>query len=109
MQVIGKLLPGNSSTKIWSQRLNWCVSTAYFLFVPSEVLIEPWVEVFSNMKDNSPVKIVPTDQVGFQLSGWKSDIDKHSFVWTLNRPLGVIIYTEGGLNGNFFGNTSFPW
>ena len=73
------------------------------------MLIEPSVEVFSNMKDKRPVKIVPTDQVGFQLSGWESDIEKHSLVCALNRPLGVIIYTEGGLNGNFLGKTNFPW
>ena len=61
------------------------------------------------MKDKSPVKIVPTDQVGFQVSGWASDIEKHSLVRTLNLPLGVIIYIEGGLNGNFLGKTNFPW
>lgn len=43
------------------------------------------------MKLNNPVKIVPTDQAGFQVSGWKSEILRHSRVLVLNRPLGVII------------------
>lgn len=30
-----------------------------------------------------------TDQRGFHVSGWKSDIDRQSFVLGLNLPLGV--------------------
>lgn len=44
---------------------------------------------FSNMMLKSPVKIVLTLQAGFQVSGWKSEIDKQSLLLGLNRPLGV--------------------
>ena len=30
------------------------------------------------IKLSSPVRIVDTDQAGFQVSGWKSLIDKHN-------------------------------
>lgn len=43
------------------------------------------------IKLSSPVKMVDTDQAGFQVSGWKSLIDKQSLVLHLNLPLGVIM------------------
>jgi hypothetical protein len=46
--------------------------------VPSEDSVEPEVGVFSTIKLNKPVRIVETDQAGFQVSGWKSDIDRHN-------------------------------
>lgn len=38
-------------------------------------------------------------KIAHQLSGWKSDMDKHSFWCTAKRPLGVIMMMEGGLYG----------
>lgn len=46
--------------------------------VPSDDSVDPEVGVFSTIKLKRPVKIVDTDQAGFQVSGWKSDIDKHN-------------------------------
>lgn len=46
--------------------------------MPSEDSVEPAVGVFSTMKLNKPVRIVETDHAGFHVSGWKSDIDRHS-------------------------------
>lgn len=48
------------------------------------------------MKDSSPVKMVPTLHSGFQVSGWKSLMDRQSRVLVWNRPFGVIMYTAGG-------------
>lgn len=84
-------------------------------------MILPVVSVFSSMNDNRPVSIDATLQAGFQFSrnqtneelckalpGWKSDILRQSLVEGLKRPLGVIMYIEGGANGYCEGNTSFP-
>lgn len=38
-------------------------------------------------------------QAGFQLSGWKSLMDRHSRWPVLKRPFGVNIITEGGCKG----------
>ncbi len=40
--------------------------------------VEPEVGVVSTMKLSKPVKIVLTDHAGFQVSGWKSEMDKHN-------------------------------
>ena len=61
------------------------------------------------MKERRPVNIVETDQAGFHVSGWKSDMERHKRVFGLNRPDGVVIYILGGLNGYSAGKTSFPW
>ena len=44
-----------------------------------------------------------------EFTGWKSLIDRQSFWLTLKRPFGVVIYIDGGLNGNSKGNTNLPW
>ena len=49
-----------------------------------------------------------TAQEVFQVSGWKSLIDKHSLVLVRKRPLGVYMSTEGGLKGYSFGNSRTP-
>lgn len=54
------------------------------------------------------MRIVPTDHKGFQDSGWKSLIDKQSFVLVWNRPEGVDIMIEGGLNGYWEGKMTLP-
>lgn len=38
----------------------------------------PRVGPFSTMKLSRPVRMVETDHAGFQVSGWKSVIDKHN-------------------------------
>ena len=55
-----------------------------------------------------PVRMVETDQVGFQLSGWKSDIERQSRVSGRKRPLGVTIVIDGGLRGYSEGNLTRP-
>lgn len=49
------------------------------------------------------------EHVAYQVSGWKSLMDKHSRVLVLNRPDGVHIIIDGGLNGYDAGNISLPW
>ena len=41
----------------------------------------------SSMKERTPLRMEETDQAGTQVSGWKSDIERHSRVFVLNRPL----------------------
>ena len=38
----------------------------------------PRVGPFSTMKLSRPVRMVDTDQAGFQVSGWKSVMERHS-------------------------------
>jgi hypothetical protein len=45
------------------------------------------------------VRTDETAQSGFQVSGWKSLMDRQSFEFVLNRPFGVHIMMPGGLNG----------
>ena len=40
-----------------------------------------------------------TDHSGFHVSGWKSLMDRHSFVLVLKRPDGVSMRIEGGRYG----------
>ena len=51
------------------------------------------------MKLSSPVRMVATDQAGFQLSGWKSLMERQRRVLISKRPLGVSIMIRGGLKG----------
>ena len=51
------------------------------------------------MKLSSPVRMVATDQAGFQVSGWKSLMDRHRRVLIWNLPFGVIMMMRGGLKG----------
>ena len=41
------------------------------------------------MKDRRPVRMVLTLQAGFQVSGWKSEIERQRRVLVLKRPEGV--------------------
>lgn len=59
----------------------------------------PVVEDSSFMNERVAFRIVPTCQMGFQHSGWKSLKEKHIFVFGLNLPDGVINRIPGGLNG----------
>ena len=52
-------------------------------------MVEPTVGAESSQKVYSPVITEETDQRGFQVSGWKSLIDRHSLVFGLNLPFGV--------------------
>lgn len=42
------------------------------------------------MKLSNPVKIVDTDQAGFQVSGWKSLIERHSLKEIINETMTVM-------------------
>jgi hypothetical protein len=64
---------------------------AKLFFADTVVSIDPVVNVSSSINDNSPVKMVDTDHAGFQVPGWKSDMERQSLVLVANRPLGVII------------------
>lgn len=48
------------------------------LTAQSEVSMLPRVGPFSTMKLSRPVRMVETDHAGFQVSGWKSVMDKHN-------------------------------
>lgn len=61
------------------------------------------------MKERRPVRIVATDQAGFHVSGWKSEMERQSRVLVLKRPEGEIMYMLGGRKGYSMGNTSLPW
>lgn len=43
------------------------------------------------MNDKSPVSMVATDQAGFHVSGWKSEMERQRRVLVLKRPEGVIM------------------
>lgn len=51
---------------------------ALTLTVKSDVSMLPRVGPFSTMKLRSPVRMVETDQAGFQVSGWKSVMERQS-------------------------------
>jgi hypothetical protein len=70
---------------------------AYVLLALFVVVILPEVGVSSFINDINPMRMVDTDQLGFQSSGWKSLMLRHSRVLSWNLPLGVYIITEGGL------------
>lgn len=57
--------------------------------------MEPTVSSEPSIKESNPVKTAETDHSGFQVSGWKSDIDRQSFWLHLKRPCGVHMYTAG--------------
>ena len=69
----------------------------------------PKVGAESSINACNPIKIVDTDHIGFHVSGWKSDMDKHKRVLGLKRPEGVNMRIEGGLSGYSGGNLSLPW
>jgi hypothetical protein len=60
------------------------------------------------MNDSNPVSIVATLQAGFQVPGWKSDMEKQIFLSGWNRPEGVNILIPGGLKGYSAGKMSTP-
>ena len=54
-----------------------------------------------------PSATLATFHAGFHVSGWKDDMDMHSFWPVANRPFGVHMYRSGGLNGYCSGNLIF--
>lgn len=70
--------------------------------------MEPTVSSDPSMKERRPVSTADTDQSGFQVSGWKSDMERQSFWLHLKRPCGVHMYTAGGLYGYSSGNWRRP-
>lgn len=82
-----------SSWKVLSERLYWCERRASLDLCETEVWIDPTVSSDPSMKDSKPVNTAETDHSGFHVSGWKSDMDKHSFWLHLKRPCGVHMYT----------------
>ena len=83
-------------------------SRAKALFCARVEVVEPTVGAESSQNVYSPVRTEETDHRGFQVSGWKSLIDKHSLVFGLNLPFGVSMEIAGGLNGYSDGNFSLP-
>lgn len=75
----------------------------------SDVSILPNVGSFSIIKLYNPVNIVDTLHMGFHVSGWKSDMERHSLRFGWNLPEGVSIITDGGFKGYSFGKINFPW
>ena len=66
--------------------------------------------VFSSlfMKLTRAVRIVSVFQTGFQVSGWKSDIERQILFFGSNLPDGVIIMIPGGFIGYSVGKSSLP-
>ena len=83
---------GNTFRNLGLEELKEAEDCAKCFFVDIDVSIDPVVNVSSNINDSKPVKIVDTDHAGFQVPGWKSDIDRQSLVLVANRPFGVIIF-----------------
>mmetsp|Transcript_34944 Transcript_34944/g.73701 ORF Transcript_34944/g.73701 Transcript_34944/m.73701 type:complete len:222 (+) Transcript_34944:162-827(+) len=73
------------------------LSAASFRFVAALVSMLPVVGLLSIMKEYNPINIVEMLHMGFHVSGWKSDMLRHSLRLGLKRPLGVSIMTPGGL------------
>lgn len=90
-------------------QLNRLDSLASFLLVDSDVVMLPVVASTPVMKESRPVRMVATDQLGFQDSSWKSDILRQSLLLTSKRPEGVDILIRGGLNGYSGGKVTLPW
>lgn len=84
---------GKRSLKVLSARLNACDAIARRRFSASSLLMEPVVISLPTMNESKPLIILPTLHIGFQDSGWKSDMDRHSFSLHLKRPCGVHMYT----------------
>lgn len=84
-------------------------AVANYLFY--EVLVCTHPVVFSSLlkKLINAVRIVSTFQQGFQVSGWKSEMDRHILCFGANLPLGVIIIMPGGFIGYSVGNINLPW
>ena len=70
--------------------------------------MQPVVTSSEFMKEMSAVRMVSTFQMGFQVSGWKSEIDRHMRFIGSNLPEGVIIMMPGGFIGYSGGNMIFP-
>lgn len=54
-------------------------------------LIDFFTSSTLTIKERRPVRMVETDQAGFHVSGWKSDIERHNRELVLNLPEGVVI------------------
>lgn len=52
-----------------------------------------------SMNDRRPVRMVATDQAGFQVDGWNDVMEVQILVSGLNRPDGVKSLMSGGLKG----------
>ena len=78
-------------------------------FVCSEVLMEPTVRAEPSMKDRSPTRTVLVLQIGFHVSGWKSDMERQRRVPGVKRPDGVSMTMRGGFSGYSGGKVNLPW
>ncbi len=63
----------------------------------------------SSMKDSRPVRMDATLHMGFHVSGWKSDMERHSRRLVSKRPFGVSIIIAGGLKGYSGCNIGGEW
>lgn len=93
---------GNSLLKVRVLLFHSLDSLAYFLIMAGESGVQrsdPVVMSSETMKLRRPSKIVPTDQLGLHVSGWKLDMLKQSSWSVTNRPFGVVILMPGALYG----------
>ena len=86
---------GKSSTNFSFRRFSAPESLASLCRTAFGVSIEPYVVASSTINERSPVRIVPADHAGFQVSGWKSDIERLNFIWNqgrkhLHRPYSLV-------------------
>ena len=100
---------GKRRQNVLSRQLYSSDCAAYCRFCSRLVSMLPNVGFDSIMKEYRPVRIVETDHIGFQLSGWKSDMERQSLRFGWNLPEGVHMRTLGGLSGYSLGKINFPW
>jgi len=92
---------GCSKFQGWLRAANWR------LWASLDV-IDPVVISSESINESRPVKMVATLHAGFQEPGWKSDMEKHIFLFGWKRPDGVNILMPGGLNGYSDGKRRTP-
>ena len=80
---------GNSWQNVASFALNATDASRSLCFSASVVSTEPVVGAVSSMNESTPLRMDATDQVGTHVSGWKSEMERHSRRSVSKRPLGV--------------------
>ena len=100
---------GNASLNLFCVRFQAWLRAANARLWASDEVTEPVVISSESMKESRPVRIVATLQAGFQVPGWKSDMEKQIFLSGWKRPEGVYILIPGGLKGYSEGNKRTPW
>lgn len=93
-----------------SEHVNFMFSSLYAVTADlfTVVIIPMAFSLYSLKRLRNPMIICLKFRAGDHVSGWYDVYEKHIFLLTSNRPLGVIIIRSGGLNGKDGGKTSTP-